>query len=195
MVDGATTSKRPNTSRPLPAANHKAAGFAAFRTKSKPRGLTQSSREHNNRVISNSCPTSVSESRGMKRKLDNMEIVDIDEVRSDGSIVFSHSDLKEPRNMETHNRVSELVRLALVKSVEGEKQRLLLETSLRQQIRSLEGRLQQEKFDHNNSKRRIRDLERGLKAASANVERTNTLIQATSAQLLDADDEGDREKV
>jgi flagellar motility protein MotE (MotC chaperone) len=131
----------------------------------------------------------------VKRKLDNMETVEIDEVRSDDDIIVLHSNSKGTSNMETHNRVSELVRVALVKSVEGEKQRLLLEASLRQQIRSLEDRLQQEKVDHSNSKQRIRDLERGLKAAAANVEKANTWIQATSAQLLEADDGGGREKV
>jgi hypothetical protein len=51
-----------------------------------------------------------------------VETVEIDEVRSDEDIIVLHWNSKGTSNMETHNRVSELVRVALVKSAKGEKQ-------------------------------------------------------------------------
>jgi hypothetical protein len=91
---------------------------------------------------------------------------------------------KEWSGTATHNKVRDLVSAALEKAVEGEKQRVVLEAHLRQEIISLESRLQKERADHNFTKRRILDLEEGLITITSNVERTNALIQATSVQLL-----------
>lgn len=221
MIDD--TLKQAKTSRPLPAANQKSAGFAAFRLgaqrskkaralgsasasgsttapptdnvrpkpKPKPQGIGRTvknnptskapDRHDPDYQVNISRNSFISESaRGKKRKLDEIEIIELES--HEGSIEVLNSE--EPRNTEKHNKAGNLVKAALAKIVEGEKERLRLETCLRQQIASLESKLQQEKKDHDDSKQRIHSLERGLQAAASNLELANTLVQATSAQLI-----------
>ena len=82
-------------------------------------------------------------------------------------------------------KMHDLIKAALEKHEDGEKKRLTLEAHLRQQITSLEDRLQQETVDHNTSRKRIHHLEQRLKTTTACVTQMNALIQATSTQLIE----------
>ena len=137
--------------------------------------------EHDDVIISNPSSGGETESGETERKASQAEI-----HVTTGS--------QEYRNTEINDRVRSLLRAALAKAVEGEQGRLRVEADLRQQIVSLEGTLEQERADHNVSKRRIHDLEQGLVLATSSIERTNELVQATTSQLLGASHEIGREK-
>ena len=247
MDDDTTISKQ--VKRPLPAANQKAAGFAAFRVQAKrpkksgasgsasgaaaaqlPTNVRPRPRpKHIGQSVTNKSASEalthdpddqpnpshthvspVSESRGgKKRKLNEIEIIELEDVEetigvlnseelgdtgplNQGSIeVLNSEGFKDTKAL---SKACTLVRAALAKAVEGEKERLRLEACLRQQITSLESKLEQESKAHDDSKRHIRDLERGLLAASSSIELTNRVIQTTTAQLIETRSDVGREK-
>ena len=269
-----STPTRPKTTRPLPVANHKASGFAAYRgnvakasrsslsgstltmgtpttsskglSSSQPMSLTRSLTSTPTTALSlwpQSLPrpsrslvqldsdnhvheppsfsTPASEPRGKKRKLDDRvkfgDIQNDDGDDDDSEIVIlgvsgpgGTQSSGHNTDVESEERVTpkmanmmvvedkgrviskgdegkahDLIKAALEKHEDGEKKRLVLEAHLRQQITSLENRLQQETVDHNTSRKRIHHLEQRLKITTACVTQMNALIQATSTQLIE----------